>query len=322
MLISKYATGFCGCSPYSVSRFAKYFLVSFLLLSGCTMPIKDVNDGAPNGTFDASQIPDAVPQIHKGPVKNSPYTVLGKKYYPLKTAVGYQAQGIASWYGTKFHGKATAIGETYNMYSMTAAHKTLPIPSYVRVTNLKNGRSAIVRVNDRGPFVKGREIDLSYAAALKLGFQQQGTASVRVEGIDPRTYKASQTSVTNKPLLKTAVKKDAGSSHLLSTYQAAKPQADRYADTPGKAHTTGASSAHSKKLFLQVAALQDQQSAFKLRHRLQQLTGMPVKIVEGTDTQRPLHKVRIGPLPSSTVVNKIQQQLNEARLGKPHLVVE
>ncbi|MGI0117850.1 septal ring lytic transglycosylase RlpA family protein [Zooshikella sp. RANM57] len=286
------------------------------------MPLKDANDGAPNGSFDASQIPDAVPQIHKGPVKNSPYTVLGKTYYPLKTAVGYQAQGVASWYGTKFHGKATAIGETYNMYSMTAAHKTLPIPSYVRVTNLKNGRSAIVRVNDRGPFAKGREIDLSYAAALKLGFQKQGTTSVSVEGIDPRTYKAG-TPTSNKPLTKTAAQHSTGSSHLLSSYQAStQSKAGMYAGSVSKPQTAGMSSAHSKKLFLQVAALQDQQSAFKLRYRLQQLTGMPVKVVEGTETQRPLHKVRIGPLPSSSVVNKIQQQLNEARLGKPHLVVE
>ncbi|MBU2713286.1 septal ring lytic transglycosylase RlpA family protein [Zooshikella harenae] len=287
------------------------------------MPLKDVDDGAPNGSFDASQIPDAVPQIHKGPVKNSPYTVLGKRYYPLKTAVGYQAQGVASWYGTKFHGKATAIGETYNMYSMTAAHKTLPIPSYVRVTNLKNGRSAVVRVNDRGPFAKGREIDLSYAAALKLGFQKQGTTRVRVEGIDPRTYKAGNAPTSNKPRNNTTAQQSTGSSHLLSSYQAStQSKAGMYAGTVSKPQIASIPATHSKKLFLQVAALQDQQSAFKLRYRLQQLTGMPVKVVEGTETRRPLHKVRIGPLPSSSVVNKIQQQLNEARLGKPHLVVE
>jgi len=130
------------------------------------------------------QIPDAVPKaepLHK--YANRPYSALGKTYTPLQTAGGYRERGTASWYGKKFHGQRTAIGETYDMYGMTAAHPTLPVPSYARVTNLANGKSVVVRVNDRGPFLHDRIIDLSYAAAWKLGYVNQGSAEVEVEGI-------------------------------------------------------------------------------------------------------------------------------------------
>ena len=119
------------------------------------------------------------------PSKSRPYEVFGERYEVLPTAHGYAAEGLASWYGTRFHGLATATGEQYSMYSLTAAHKSLPLPSWVRVTNLENGRSSIVRVNDRGPFHPGRIIDLSYAAAVKLGFADAGTARVRVETVTP-----------------------------------------------------------------------------------------------------------------------------------------
>ncbi len=149
-------------------------------------------DGAPWWDVDVSRIPDAVPMPHNGPFKNNPYTVLGKTYYPLNNASAYSVTGTASWYGTKFHGQATANGEQYDLYGMTAAHKTLPLPSYVRVTNLDNGKSVIVRVNDRGPFYSDRVIDLSFAAAKKLGYAETGTAHVKVEGIDPDRWWASQ----------------------------------------------------------------------------------------------------------------------------------
>ena len=113
------------------------------------------------------------------------YTEFGERYCPMISAEGFVETGIASWYGEKFHGRPTALGETYNMYAMTAAHKTLPLPTRVRVTNLENGRSAELRVNDRGPFVKGRVIDLSYSAARELGVWRRGTARVRVEALEP-----------------------------------------------------------------------------------------------------------------------------------------
>ena len=129
-------------------------------------------------------IPDAVPQaepFHR--YANRPYVVLGKSYTPLAAPGNYKERGIASWYGKKFHGQPTSTGEIYDMYGMTAAHTTLPIPSYVRVTNLGNGKSVVVRVNDRGPFLHERIIDLSYTAAHKLGIIGSGSAAVEVESI-------------------------------------------------------------------------------------------------------------------------------------------
>lgn len=129
-------------------------------------------------------IPDAVPKaepLHR--YANRPYSALGKTYTPLVAPGNYKERGTASWYGRKFHGQRTSIGEIYDMYGMTAAHPTLPVPSYARVTNLANGKSVVVRVNDRGPFLHDRIMDLSYAAAWKLGYVNQGSAEVEVESL-------------------------------------------------------------------------------------------------------------------------------------------
>jgi rare lipoprotein A len=140
-------------------------------------------DGAP-GNLEA--LPDAVPRIeplHR--FANRPYTVFGREYVPATSLRPYRERGIASWYGRKFHGERTSSGETYDMYAMTAAHPTLPLPSYARVTHVASGKSVVVRVNDRGPFLHGRVIDLSYAAAAKLGIAQKGSGEVDVEAILP-----------------------------------------------------------------------------------------------------------------------------------------
>ena len=131
-----------------------------------------------------AELPD--PEVRADPKSrygNSAYEVFGRRYEVLETAVGYDAVGLASWYGRKFHGHTTSSGEIYDMYKLTAAHRTLPIPSYARVTNRRNGRATIVRINDRGPFHPKRIIDLSYASAVKLGFDETGTAGVRVESL-------------------------------------------------------------------------------------------------------------------------------------------
>src|SRR4029077_902045 len=117
--------------------------------------------------------------------KSNSYVALKKRYSVLPTSKGYKAQGLASWYGNKFHGKRTSSGEKYNMYAMTAAHKTLPLPTYARVTNVQNGRSVVVRINDRGPFVANRLIDLSYTAAAKLDMLREGTTLVEVRALTP-----------------------------------------------------------------------------------------------------------------------------------------
>ena len=169
-------------------------LVAGLVLAGCqsspsqTTRKHEVRDGPPlvepPGLAD---LPD--PEVrHERPTKRGnpkSYTVLGKTYYVMNSAAGYDAVGNASWYGRKFHGRLTSSGEPFDMYELTAAHRTLPIPTYARVTNLENDRSTIVRINDRGPFHDNRIIDLSYAAAVKLGYSARGTARVRVEVLEP-----------------------------------------------------------------------------------------------------------------------------------------
>jgi rare lipoprotein A len=147
-----------------------------------------VADSAPTGGIpdvDLIPEPDVRDEPHSRYGNRSPYTVLGKTYRVLDSAEGYDETGIASYYGNKFHGRRTSNLEVYDMYAFTAAHKTLPLPSFARVTNLANGRSVIVRVNDRGPFHDGRIIDLSYAAAVKLGVDRTGTARVEVQGLMP-----------------------------------------------------------------------------------------------------------------------------------------
>jgi len=139
-----------------------------------------------NAPANLDQIEDAQPRqepLHR--FANNPYEVFGQQYVPYKALTPYRQRGIGSWYGRKFHGQRTSSGEPYDMYAMTAAHATLPIPSYARVTSLANGRSVIVRVNDRGPFHSGRLVDLSYAAAYRLGYAGVGSASVEVEAIMP-----------------------------------------------------------------------------------------------------------------------------------------
>lgn len=138
------------------------------------------------------KIPDAVPRPEPRSSRGNPpfYVVYGKRYHVLASSSGYRERGVASWYGRDFHGGNTSNGEKYDMYAMTAAHKTLPLPAYVQVTNLKNGRSVTVRVNDRGPFIDNRLIDLSYAAASRLDMIREGTALVEVRGLDAATGSA------------------------------------------------------------------------------------------------------------------------------------
>ena len=155
-----------------------------ICLSACTSTIN--KDGPPRHDIDISKVPDAKPQpLAKSRYGNpASYHVLGKTYHVLKTSNDYNERGIASWYGRKFHGRLTSTREPYDMFAMTAASPVLPIPSFVRVTNLKNGKSVIVKVNDRGPFANNRIMDLSYVAAKKLGYANQGTALVEITSLN------------------------------------------------------------------------------------------------------------------------------------------
>lgn len=192
-------------------------LIASLLLSACfggKSGVKSGDDGFPDVRAvpaDIKSIPDAVPRAEPRAKYGNPsdYEVLGEHYFVLKSAAGYREHGRASWYGTKFHGKKTSSGEVYDMFGMTAAHKTLPLPTYVRVTHLGNGKSVVVKVNDRGPFHQGRIVDLSYAAAAKLDMLGGGSAEVIVEAIDPshsgapaaaETVKFLEIGVTEDPI--------------------------------------------------------------------------------------------------------------------------
>lgn len=192
-------------------------LFALALSAGCSSSNPNgyyENDGPP-GLFQkkifpwgGSEVKLKVEQPNKW--ANRPYTVMGKRYYPVTGDKAMNQVGTASWYGKQFHGKKTAIGEVYDMHAMTAAHPTMELPSFAKVTNLENGRSVIVRVNDRGPFLHGRIIDLSYAAAVKLGYQKKGTARVRVERITRRDIAAGRipsTTADNAVLVASSSKK-------------------------------------------------------------------------------------------------------------------
>lgn len=252
---------------------------------------RPAQDGAPAYFKDVSQIPDAVPVPHTGAYKNSPYRVLGRNYNPMKDGRNYRESGLASWYGTKFHGQLTANGELYDLYGMTAAHKTLPLPTYVQVTNLDNQRTIIVRVNDRGPFHSDRIIDLSYAAAVKLGFAERGTGRVRVEGIDPVAWQQQ-----NNP------------GYLVRTQPTpAQPVAEPAIPTTGG-------------LYLQVGAFSSGQAAQQLRDQLQSVVTAPVFVSAVLLNSQTLHRVRLGPVDSHAEAEQLMETVRLANLGTPSLV--
>ena len=175
---------------------------TFLLLNACSTPSRYAidQDRGPDQDVDVSHVQDAVPQSEPRSKYGNPasYEVNGKTYYVKDSSKGFRQTGQASWYGKKFHGHRTSSGETYDMYAMTAAHTTLPLPTYARITNLENKRSVVVRINDRGPFHSGRIVDLSYAAAKKLGILGQGTGQVELVAIDPQ--QSSSTQVTQQQI--------------------------------------------------------------------------------------------------------------------------
>lgn len=176
--------GLVGCSSVSLSPEKAGRATSGANTSTGSTTMRTDRDGAPERPpEDLASVPDAVPRVEpilpKGP--NKPYVVLGQGYEPLAEDVPFKQQGVASWYGTKFHGRRTASGEVYSMYGMSAAHRTLPIPSYARVRNKANGKEVIVRINDRGPFHSSRVLDLSYTAAAKLDVLARGHAEVEIE---------------------------------------------------------------------------------------------------------------------------------------------
>lgn len=179
-------------------------VLAWMLVACHTSPQQQAsngNDAAPKTALNPAEIKDATPQHEAYSKYGNPasYKVFGKSYKVWDSHIGYEEQGLASWYGTKFHGKRTSSGEPYDMYQMTAAHKNLPIPSYARVTNLDTGKAIVVRVNDRGPFHSSRIIDLSYAAATKLDILKTGTGRVKVESLDTSSARTTKVAA-NTPM--------------------------------------------------------------------------------------------------------------------------
>jgi rare lipoprotein A len=267
------------------------FTLIAVALNGCGKPGRGYPypvDG-PGEHRDVSQVPNAVPKVEARSRGGNPstYVVLGKRYYTLQDSKNFVERGIASWYGRKFHGRKTSNGEVYDMYTMSAAHKKLPIPTYVKVTNLENGRSVIVRVNDRGPFHENRVIDLSYAAASRIGMLGKGTALVEVRAIDPSAPKpAATTRVAHKP----PRGKKAG---------AAPPQ-----------------------IFLQAGAFSSSENAERLRNRLQQGLARSVRVTPVSTSAGAVHRVQVGPLASVEVADNVTTQMHEFGIRQPLVVID
>lgn len=289
----------------------KLLAVSFalLLVSACstTPPAEEYEyeygspadrlrpDYAPDGSqgpFTSGPINEPTPKVEeKSGLGNPPYyEVDGVVYHVMDSGDGYKDAGVASWYGQKFHGRRTSSGEVYDMYQFTAAHKTLPLPSYARVTNLDNGQSVIVKINDRGPFKKNRIIDLSYAAAKKLGYMDQGTARVEMEVLaSPRSGRVN-------------------AAQLAQTGELELPPMDEQKD--------------NAQLFVQVGAFADPLRADTLATRLRDHFGQPISISAVDVNGQKLQRVRIGPLRDARTAENILRQLNQYNFGTPKVVTE
>jgi rare lipoprotein A len=309
-----------------------------LVLGGC--------GGAPKRGIDLDQVPGAKPRVEPkaryGNMKS--YVVFGKTYFPQETSREHSERGVASWYGTQFHGKKTSSGEWYDMHQMTAAHKTLPLPSYVLVTNLENGRNLIVKVNDRGPFIGERIIDLSYAAAKALGMDKQGLAQVLVTSIDPRdhdgelpsTLKIADAALAEHRARDSGVTRAAtGSRDARRVATAARsepsptpPAARRVATAPAPRALPAAAPAavpppaqpavasSGGGYYLQVGAFTARANAEQMRTRLNGELDTPISIADGSA----LYRVRIGPLGSRGDAEQIAGELAAIGVG-PVLVV-
>jgi rare lipoprotein A len=237
-------------------------------------------------------VPDMVPRVEPRSRTGNPpfYDVLGKRYFVLSSSVGYAERGVASWYGPGFHKVRTSTGETYDMYAMTAAHKTLPLPAYVRVTNLQNGRSVVVRVNDRGPFVGNRIIDLSYTAASKLDMLRNGTAMVEVSTVEP----AAAESADSPP-----------------------PQAAPDS-VPGAVSTVPV----PRALFIQAGAFSDPRNADRLMEKLRGGGYGKVFVRDNEIAGRRMYRVRIGPVPSVAEFDRIVAALERVGVNDAHLALD
>jgi rare lipoprotein A len=292
------------------------FIIAVLFLTACGGGNKGgyfSKDGPPRMSVErAGKVPDAIPKDEPlSETGNSTYRVYGVMYRPVKDARGHVEQGEASWYGKMFHGRPTSSGEIYDMYAMTAAHKTLPLPSYVRVTNTQNQTSVVVKVNDRGPFLHGRIIDLSYAAAAKLDMIKTGTADVEIKLVtaaDTARASAPVRDAINDPLASTPVPVSAYDPSVNAKPAVRSSELDEVATSDQRVDNTdtaiyqptvlagAARVAQIAAVQFQVGAYSSEENARVTRDRLSEAGFLTVRIIssEGTDG-RVLHRVRLGP---------------------------
>ena len=262
-------------------------VLMLLSLGGCgtLSAMRDYyrQDGGPVQPVDIASIPDAIPKVEPRSKYGNPasYVVDGERYYVMDSSSGYVKRGIASWYGTKFHGQRTSSGEPYDMYAMTAAHKTLPLPTYAEVTNLLNGHRVVVKINDRGPFKDNREIDLSYAAAAKLGITETGTGIVELRAIDPATYHRH-------------------------------PESGEYMTTVDD---------HPPSLYLQIGAFADRSNAERLISRLSSEAPAGVHFSINQDSKTLLYRVRAGPISNVDEADRMSADLALLGVSDSHIVV-
>ncbi|RDB44421.1 septal ring lytic transglycosylase RlpA family protein [Halomonas sp. DQ26W] len=280
-------------------------------------------DAYPENPPDVSEIPDAVPRV-EAPSRggNRPtYEVWGKTYRVLPDASGYARQGTASWYGEKFHGYATSNGEIYDMYKMTAAHRSLPLPTYARVTSLENGRSVIVRVNDRGPFHNDREIDLSYAAAARLDILDRGTGRVKVEAIDPERWLAENGRNGENRNASPVVQSPPDAEPRVTLAEPARQAPSESADgsagesvVPSRA--TAKATTDQGAIYLQIAALGSVDNAQALKAKLDNELSHPVRVADSAG----MYRVQVGPLSSTALVEPARDELRRAGFDQSFIV--
>lgn len=330
-------------------------LLCALLVAGCTSRgIFETGDHAPPGMVDISGVQDAVPRPEPLSRYGNPasYVVYGKRYYTMPSSKGYRQRGIASWYGTKFHGKRTSSGETYDMYKMTAAHKTLPLPSYVEVENLRNGRTIVVKVNDRGPFLHDRIIDLSFVAAAKLGIQEDGTGLVEVRAIDTETPLQAARSIparqkvappgsqgrlvhattgkqalpAGRPVRTAAVTQPGPASRpappaaAVQAVSDSQPVQTAAVTPPVRTSRPQSRPAQGKTVFLQVGAYRVLKNAEHMVRKVERHYPGSVRIAKVNNNKGTFYKVQIGPLGDATAANRVARDLKPHGINNSHAI--
>ncbi len=294
-------------------------LFGSLFITGCARLL--IFDGAPDVPLKPEEIKEITPVYEPlsraGNMKS--YEVFGKTYHVLDKREGFTQTGTASWYGTGFHGNTTSNGETYDMYKLSAAHKSLPLPAYLRVTNLDNGLSTIVRVNDRGPFHSDRIIDLSYAAAVKLGYADIGTATVKLESIVPPSPQMLAAERARK-------KREAEAARIATVTTATLVQpvidAKPLAWEPTEKQKHELEQLNSNAQFLQVAAFSDRSNAEKLVAKLTQEQLPSPTLLSFKTGDNLLFRVRIGPIKDEAELDQLQQKLMTLGLTESRITKE